>query len=327
MKKFLSILLSIIFGIGLLFTLLFNIVRINVTPSKIMDMGASMINSMSYVPVTNDGLYRPGSKVVKNVDYLIGGVDLDIDLNNLDIAAIVQQYVDASGYDFKIDEELIAEILSDPETKDLVDNVMNQAVDYLSGKTDTIELDTEKIEGAIVKGITIIEDKTGQTIEYDSTELKAGIKAGVEEAIPAVTESLDVVKQENSAELEAVLKLLDFLSVKYLYIFIAILAVLVILIFIINLNVFTTFRYISFPAIVVGLIFIIGSIVGEKVGLSIVIELLKDEYQSLIMPISVLIGTIIKQILLYGIYTVIPGVILCITGSVCNKNKDNKESK
>lgn len=49
MKKFFSILLSIIFALVLLVTFLFNIVRVNVTPSKIMDLGASMVNALAMI--------------------------------------------------------------------------------------------------------------------------------------------------------------------------------------------------------------------------------------------------------------------------------------
>lgn len=320
MKKVLSVLLSIIFGLVLLVTLLFNIVRVNVTPSKIMDLGASMINSMAYAPSYNEGLFRPGQKVIRKAGYEINGVELDFDLNNLDIGEIVQQLAAANGYDFKVDEELIADILSDSETKDLVDNVMNQAVDYLSGKTETIELNPDKIESVVVKSIKKIEDKTGEKIEYDPAELKAEISAGVEEALPAVQESLDEVKEENGAELESVMKLLDFLSIKYLYIFIAVLVVLVTLIFVLNMNVFATFRYVSIPAIVAGLILIIAALVGGNIGTAAVVEMLKNDYEALITPVTVLIGIIIKQILLNGICIVIPGIALCVAGFV-GKNK------
>lgn len=315
MKKFLSVLLSIIFALVLFVTLCFNIVRVNVTPSKIMDLGASMINSMALAPSYDDGLFHPDQKVLSNAGYDIGGMDIDFDLNNFDIGEIVQQIVEANGYDFTVDEELIADILSDSETKDLVDTVMNQAVDYMAGKTDTIELNPDKIESVVVKSIKKIEDKTGEKIEYDPAELKAEIAAGVEEALPAVTEALDEVKEENGAELGMVLKALDFLSIKYLFIFIGVLIVLAALIFVLNMNVFALFRYISIPAIVVGVIYVVFGLLGNT-ATAIIVNLLKNDYESLIAPVTVLVSTIFRQFLLNGICSFVPGVVLCVVGFI-----------
>lgn len=315
MKKFLSVLLSIIFALVLCVTLIFNIVRVNATPSKILDLGASVINSMSLAPSYDDGLFHPDQKVVSNAGYDIGGMDIDFDLNNLDLGEIVQQIVEANGYDFTLDEELIADIISDPETKELVDTVMNQAVDYMAGKTETIELNPDKIESVVVKSIKKIEDKTGEKIEYDPVELKSEIAASVEEALPSVTEALDEVKEENGEDLEMVLKILDFLSIKYLFIFIAVLIVLAALIFVLNMNIFAWFRYISIPAIVVGLIYIVGGLLGNTITAEIV-EILKNGYEALIAPVTVLVSIIFRQILVNGICTLVPGVALCVVGFI-----------
>ena len=286
---------------------MFNIVRVNVTPSKIMDLGASMINSMALAPSYDDGLFHPDQKVLSNAGYDIGGMDIDFDLNNLDIGEIVQQLVKANGYDFKVDEELIADILSDSETKDLVDSVMNQAVDYMAGKTETIELNPDKIESVVVKSI--------KKIEYDSAELKAEIAAGVEEALPSVTEALDEVKEENGADLEMALKVLDFFSIKYLFILIGILIVLAALIFVLNMNVFTMFRYISIPVIIVGLILISAGALGN-VATSMIVEFLKNDFESLIAPVTVLVSTIFRQILMNGVCSLVPGIALCVVGFI-----------
>ena len=210
--------------------------------------------------------------------------------------------------------------MSDPETKDLVDNVMNQAVEYMAGKTDTIDLNPDKIESVVTKSIKKIEEKTGEKIEYDAAELKANIASGVEEALPSVTETLDIVKEENSAELDSVLKILDFLSVKYLVIMIAMLVVLAAIIFVINMNIFALFRYISIPSIVVGIIFIILGLMSGVVN-SVVADVLKADFESLIKPVSVLVSAIFHQFLTYGIFAFVPGVALCALGFINNKKK------
>lgn len=319
MKKFLSIILSIIFGLVLLVTLLFNIVRVNITPSKIMDLGASMINSMAIAPSYNDGLFHQDQKKITTTGYDVAGIDLDIDMNNLDIGEIVQQLVEANGYDFKIDEELIADILSDSETKELVDTIMNQAVDYIAGNSDTFDLNSDKIESVVVKTIKKIEDKTGEKIEYDPADLKAEIATGIAEANQAVTEALDEVKEENGAELETALKALKFLSVKNLVIFIVILFIIVALIFALNTNIFVVFRYISIPIFIVGLIFITIGLFGN-VTTATLVNFLKNDYEALIAPLSVLVSTIFRQFLLNGLCAAVPGLALCIVGFTVKKD-------
>ena len=325
MKKFFSILLSIIFALVLFAALLFNIVRVNVTPSKILDLGASMINSMAMIQQNDTGLFYTDQKIITPAGYQIEGMNIEIDLNNLDLGELVQEIAKENGYDFEIDEELIADILSDPETKDLVDNVMNQAVEYMAGKTDTIELNPDKIESVVTKSIKKIEEKTGEKIEYDAAELKANIAAGVEEALPSVTETLDTVKEENSAELDAVMKILDYLSVKYLVIMIAVLVVLAAIIFVLNMNVFALFRYISIPSIVIGIILIVIGLMGGFVN-SVIADVLKADFESLIKPVSVLVTTIFRQFLTYGICAFVPGVALCVVGFI-NKKKQIEPSK
>ena len=325
MKKFFSVLLSIIFALVLLVTLLFNIVRVNVTPSKIMDLSASMVNALAMLQNNDTGLFYTDQKIITPAGYQIEGMDIEIDLNNLDLGELIQEIAKENGYDFTIDEELIADILSDPETKDLVDNVMNQAVEYMAGKTDTIDLNPDKIESVVSKSIKKIEKKTGEKIEYDAAELKANIASGVEEALPSVTETLDIVKEENSAELDSVLKILDFLSVKYLIIMIAILVVLAAIIFVINMNIFALFRYISIPSIVVGIIFIILGLMSGVVN-SVVADVLKADFESLIKPVSVLVSAIFHQFLTYGIFAFVPGVALCVVGFI-NKKKQIIQTK
>lgn len=304
----------------LLVTFLFNIVRVNVTPSKIMDLGASMVNALAMIQNNDTGLFYTDQKIITPAGYQIEGMDIEIDLNNLDLGELIQEIAKENGYDFTIDEELIADILSDPETKDLVDNVMNQAVEYMAGKTDTIDLNPDKIESVVTKSIKKIEEKTGEKIEYDPAELKANIASGVEEALPSVTETLDIVKEENSAELDSVLKILDFLSVKYLIIMIAMLVVLAAIIFVINMNIFALFRYISIPSIVVGIIFIILGLMSGVVN-SVVADVLKADFESLIKPVSVLVSAIFRQFLTYGIFAFVPGVALCVVGFINNKKK------
>ena len=152
------------------------------------------------------------------------------------------------------------------------------------------------MESVVVKSIKKIEEKTGEKIEYDPVELKQGLSTGIAEALPAVTESMDVVKEENGAELDAALKILDLFSVKYLIILICVLVILA------------------------AIIYVVAGLLGNT-AISLVIDFLKNDYESLIAPVTVLVGTIFKQFLTNGIFTLIPGIALCVVGFVFKAKK------
>lgn len=313
MKKVISVLLSIIFGLGLFATLTFNVVRKNVTVSNIMDLGTEIIKAMAYAP-EDDGLYHPGQRELRTAALDIS--DFDIDMDNLDFVGIVQQLVDENGLEIKVTEDLIADILSDAETKELVDSVMNQTVDYMAGKTDTIELNPDKIESVVTKSIKTIEIKTGTKIDYDPQELKQEISAGIKDVTPALTEALDEAKEEYGNDLQNVIKVLEFFSFKNLMIFCGILIVIAALIFILNMNVFALFRYISIPSIVVGLIYLTLGVLGGAFIVPTIVDVLKNEYEALITPVTVIISLIFKQFLVSGIGSFVPGLALCVIGYV-----------
>lgn len=86
------------------------------------------------------------------------------------------------------------------------------------------------------------------------------------------------------------------------------------------MNFFTALRYISIPAIVIGLIYVVAGLLGNT-AISLVIDFLKNDYESLIAPVTVLVGTIFKQFLTNGIFTLIPGIALCVVGFVFKAKK------
>ena len=101
---------------------------------------------------------------------------------------------------------------------------------------------------------------------------------------------------------------------------IAMLVVLAAIIFVIKMNIFALFRYISIPSIVVGIIFIILGLMSGVVN-SVVADVLKADFESLIKPVSVLVSAIFHQFLTYGIFAFVPGVALCALGFINNKKK------
>ena len=100
-----------------------------------------------------------------------------------------------------------------------------------------------------------------------------------------------------------------------MFILIGILIVLAALIFVLNMNVFTMFRYISIPAIIVGLILITAGALGN-VATSMIVEFLKNDFESLIAPVTVLVSTIFRQILMNGVCSLVPGIALCVVGFI-----------
>ena len=52
---------------------------------------------------------------------------------------------------------------------------------------------------------------------------------------------------------------------------------------------------------------------------SVVADILKADFESLIKPVSVLVSTIFRQFLTYGICAFVPGVALCVVGFIYKK--------
>ena len=117
MKKFFSILVSIIFAIALLGTLLLSVVRFNFSYSSITKIFSEMMRPVSAAPVMNDGLFHLGNVRYSLAqyedfgDFDFSSVDLSsIDLSNMDVNEIVQQYINATGVE--VEPETISEILA-----------------------------------------------------------------------------------------------------------------------------------------------------------------------------------------------------------------------
>ena len=100
MKKLLSVVLSILFAICLLGTLLLSVVRNNFSYSKLVKMAGEMMKPVSAAPV-EDGLFHPGDiryslaayeELGDFSDFDLSSIDLSsIDLTNMDINEIVDK--------------------------------------------------------------------------------------------------------------------------------------------------------------------------------------------------------------------------------------------
>ena len=95
MKKFFSILLSIIFALCLLATLLLGVVRNNFSVSKITELVGQVFKTAQapVIQFEDDGLFYPEQKVVTLAQfegYDLGNFDMSsIDLTNMDVNSIV----------------------------------------------------------------------------------------------------------------------------------------------------------------------------------------------------------------------------------------------
>lgn len=321
MKKILSVLLSILFAFALLGTLLLGIVREHVKPSTISDLASEILKPVAYEK-NSSGLFYPDEwNVVQVVDYEIPE-DLDfsnIDLENLDIAEIVDTVAEAYGVD--IDSEFVAEVLSDPETTELVNEYTNEIVDYMTGKTTELNIDPVKLEKVINKSIDKYEEKTGEVV--DRTGLNESINEGVKAAVPEITTSLDVVKEENAETLEVVKLCFEILSLKTLLICVAVCVIIALLIFVINRNIFRTLRFVSIPGFIVGVI-LFGSAISIGVLLPMVMEMLKAELAlpgSIINAVVKIVSIVISNIKFTGIITILISVVAGVLGFTLYKTK------
>ena len=327
MKKFFSVLLSIIFALCLFATLLLGVVRSNFSVSTITDLAKDLLKPVSkapvYVPV-DDGLFHPENKVVSYAgyydDYDLGGFDINsIDLTNMDVNAIVQSYLEANDID--VDPSVIADVLASSDVSNAIDKYANQIVDYMTGATDELNIDAADISNVVNSAIDKYEEVTGEVI--DRTGLEEAIAENVEIMVPELTASLDSVKEENADAMEILKKVNLVLSTKIFILAISICVVLALIIFLINMNIFVCFKFISIPAIVDGLIFFIAALVAK----GIVPPMLQDIIAANALPAAlydILITYITKvlfQIKLCGIITTILGVILCVLGFMLGKKK------
>lgn len=326
MKKFLSILLSIVFAIALFLTLVLSIVRFNFSFSTISDLASQLLSptaKTSSIQNSNSGLFYPEDKIIIYTDYQdfdFSSVDLsNIDLQNMDINEIVQQYLDAADLD--VEPEFVAEILASPEVTQAVEKYSTEIINYMTGASEELNIDPAEITKVINVSIDKYEAATGE--KFDRTGLDETVASTVQEAVPEITTTLDTVKEENKEVFESIKIVQDILSPKLFALCIGVCVILALIIFLINMNVFALFRYISIPGIVVGLIFFISGLVCTSV-LPDVLSSVITEFalpSNLYEVIWSLIAIFIAQFKTYGVISTLVGVALLSLGLTLGKSK------
>ena len=328
MKKFFSILLSIIFTLCLLATLVLSVVRFNFNTSTITEF-ATQIFKVSKAPVIeyeDDGLFHPDQKVItyaqfNPADY--GDFDLSsIDLTNMDINEIVQSYLEANDID--VAPEVIADILASPEITETVSQYADQIINYMTGASEEINIDPAQITKVVNTAIDKYEEATGEVV--DRTGLDEAISENVEAMVPELTATLYTAKEENAEVFDIIKKVNIVLSLKVFIIAICVCVVLALAIFLINMNVFVWFKYISIPAIIDGLLLFIATLVAKGIVPGILLAAITDAGlgESVYHLIWKFVFAILKKFEICSIITTLIGVVLLSLGATLGKKKQAK---
>lgn len=327
MKKLFSALLSVLFTIALLGTLLLGIVRKNVSGSTITNLAVELMKPVA-IEIHNNGLYYPSEgKIIKTVQYDYDDFDIssfdfsNIDLNNLDINALVNEYCEAAGID--VDADFISEVLADPQTSKFVDKYVTEITEYAAGVKTELTIDPVDVQNVVNNAIDKYEVKTGEKV--DRTGLNENIAAVVEESAPSITAAIDEVKEENAESFEQAKIVIQLLSLKVFLICIAVCAVLALLILLINKNVFTWFKYISIPGIIAGALIFISGIVLNAILPALEQQLFAQlDFElplSFVKAVESIVLSILKQIKITGVISTLTGVVLCVLGFKLDKSE------
>lgn len=319
MKKVGSVLLSIVFAIALLCTLLLGIVRTEVNGGTIATLLSNMLVGKTEVQVPDNGVYYPeyGKQIVP-ADYDFSDLG---DLESFDVDTIIKGVSEEYGID--LSEEVVKEILNSPETVEFLNKYTEQVVDYMAGNTTEFAIDPEDVKKVVNNGITVYEKATGEKV--DTTGLDEIIEAGIEEAAPAITQGLDEAKEEMGADLDVLKKVNILLSFKTFLVALGICIILAALIFVINMNVAAMMKYISIPGMVDGVL-----IFAAAFGIKAAIPFIKPELEDL-LPANVidailkLIEKIASSINAVGMITFGVSIIILVVGIILGNKQKSAE--
>lgn len=327
MKKFFSILLSIIFALCFLFTLLLSVVRFNFSYSVITDLASQILKPISYNSKTyyDDGLFHPEDKKVTLAQYEFDASALDsfdfssIDFTSMDVSEIVNSIL--QEYDVAVDSEFIAEVLASPDVSEFVDKYANEVVEYMTGAKEELEINPDDIKKVMNKSIDMFEEHTGEVV--DRSGLDEVVQASVEAALPELTATLDIAKEENAQTFEGLKKVNTLLSLKFYLLCLAVCVILALIILLIHRNVFVWFKYISIPAIVDGALIFICAVIAAAVLPSVLTQAFTEAKlpKGIFEAVWAYAAKILGQLKLYGCITTLCGVVLCVLGFTLGKKK------
>ncbi len=330
MKKFGSILLSIILGICGLFTLLLAVVRVDLNYSAITKIAGEILKPVAKVAPVEDGLFHPNDKIITLAQYDdYGDFDFDsldlssLDFTNLDVNEIVGTYLEAAGVE--VEPEVLAEIIASPDVSDFVDKYVGEVVNYVTGNTTELKINPDDITKVLNKSIDMYEDKTGEVI--DRTGLNEAIAENVDVIQSSVTEALDTAKEEN-AEIFENLKLVDFyLSLKFFLMCVGVCVILAALLLLINRNIFTWLLYTFIPLFVDGILIFVAACVAQGVVPGLLTLALSDAGlpKGIYEGIWSYIVIVLKHLKICGAVTAIVSTVLWALGIALGKKTKKAE--
>ena len=330
MKKFGSILLSIILGICGLFTLLLAVIRVDLNYSAITKIAGEILKPVAKVAPVEDGLFHPDDKIITLAQYDdYGDFDFDsldlssLDFTNLDVNEIVGTYLEAAGVE--VEPEVLAEIIASPDVSDFVDKYVGEVVDYVTGNTTELKINPDDITKVLNKSIDMYEDKTGEVI--DRTGLNEAIAENVDVIQSSVTEALDTAKEEN-AEIFENLKLVDFyLSLKFFLMCVGVCVILAALLLLINRNIFTWLLYTFIPLFVDGILIFVAACVAQGVVPGLLTLALSDAGlpKGIYEGIWSYIVIVLKHLKICGAVTAIVSTVLWALGIALGKKTKKAE--
>lgn len=340
MKKLGSILLSIVFAICLLATLLLGIVREKLNVGTVMDLVADMLKPVAVLDCPDTGLYYPEyGKEISTVQYEEYGFDLDsldlsnIDLENLNINELVTEILQENGVE--VDAEFVAEVLEDKQSQEFLNKYVGQITEYLVGTRTELEIDATDVQNVVNNAIDKYEVATGEVV--DRTGLKEIIKESVEEASITISQGLDEAKSEMIDEetiqlMQTGVQFIEKITaLKTLMICIAVCLVFAVLILLISKSFFGMCKYISVPGLIDGILIVsLGAILYSIVP-GIVKEVVTSyelSYGLVALPLENLLVTIKKMTSTVGFITIIISLVVGVVGFVFGRKKtDSKKEK
>ena len=327
MKKFCSIVLSIIFAVAFLGTTLLGIVRKDFSYSAITKMAGEILKPVSKAEPVNDGLFHPGDITYSLAgyedfgdygDFDFSAIDLDsIDFTNLDVNELVQTYLDAAGVE--VEPEFIAEVLASPEVSDFVDKYAGEVIGYMTGTNAELTINADDIKKVMNKSLDMYEEHTGEVV--DRTGLDEAIEANVEVAQTEITAALDTAKEENAETFEILKKVEFFLSLKFFLICVGVCVLLALIILLINRNIFACLVYVFMPVFIDGVLIFIAALVAQGIAPGLLNAALADAGlpKGIFEGVWSYISTVLAHLKICGIICAVCGTALWVTGVALGK--------
>lgn len=324
MKKFFSVLLSILFAVCFLITVLLGIVRTDFSYSAITKMAGEILKPVSKIEPVNDGLFHPGDVKYSLAayedygDFDISALDLDsIDFTNLDVNELVQTYLDAAGVE--VEPEFIAEVLASPDVSEFVDKYAGEVVSYMTGSSSELKIDAADIQKVMNKSLDMYEEHTGEVV--DRTGLDQVIEENVAIAQTEITAALDTAKEENADALAALKYVELILSLKVFLACIGLCVLLALIILLINRNVFSWLVFVFIPVFVDGILIFVAACTAQGVAPGLLSSALTEAGmpKGLYEGIWSYILTVLFHLKVCGIVCAVGGTVFWATGIALGK--------